>query len=398
MAYDSPCPSQSRTSPSLSSNTTIILVPGTKTSQTADSVGPPCLPLMETEVGPQLGCNQPGHQARSCPAAMDVNSCFILLIILQKSLHEPMYICLCNLFMNALLGTVSFYPSFLYHLLSDTQVISYEFCYTQIGVMYTYIMGEMTILTVMAYDRYVAIYLPLKYNTVMTCTKLYKLLFAAWIYPVVMVSFALIFSVSVPLCGNQINKLYCHNWDVLKLSCVDTTVNNILGFLVYASFIPLFSFTVYSYIKILMVCHNSSKEHNRKALQTCLPHLISLISFYATVLSEIILSRLNPKNVLNIAQAAYQATSDHHATDYNLVKQAILRRLNITTETHRAWFREYRRAPETRPRVVAEQLCDHIVYWLTTGKKTSQQTSRSQGTLSEVAPLMVDLLVVVMDE
>ncbi|XP_041116053.1 olfactory receptor 10A3-like [Polyodon spathula] len=233
---------------------------------------------------------------------ISVNSCFILLIILQKSLHEPMYICLCNLFMNALLGTASFYPSFLYHLLSDTQVISYEFCYTQMCVMYTYIMGEMTILTAMAYDRYVAIYLPLKYNTVMTCTKLYKLLLAAWIYPVVMVSFAIIFSVSVPLCGNQINKLYCHNWDVLKLSCVDTTVNNIYGFLVYASFIPLFSFTVYSYIKILTVCHNSSKEHNRKALQTCLPHLISLISFYATVLTEMVQSRLNPKNVSNIVR------------------------------------------------------------------------------------------------
>ncbi|XP_041116058.1 olfactory receptor 51E1-like [Polyodon spathula] len=210
---------------------------------------------------------------------------------LEKSLHEPMYICLCNLFMNALLGSASFYPSFLYHLLSDTQVISYGFCYTQMCVMYTYVMGEMTFLTVMAYDRYVAIYFPLKYNTVMTCTKLYKLLFAAWIYPVVMVSFALIFSVSVPLCGNQINKLYCHNWDVMKLSCVDTTANNIYGFLVYASFIPLFSFIVYSYIKILTVCRKSAKEHNRKALQTCLPHLISLISFYVAVLFDFMYSR-----------------------------------------------------------------------------------------------------------
>ncbi|XP_041116062.1 olfactory receptor 51E1-like [Polyodon spathula] len=223
-------------------------------------------------------------------------------MVLEKSLHEPMYICLCNLFMNALLGTASFYPSFLNHLLSDTQVISYGFCYLQMCVMYTYIMGEMTILTAMAYDRYVAIYLPLKYNTVMSCTNLYRLLLAVWIYPVVMVSFALIFSLSVPLCGNQINKLYCHNWDVMKLSCVDTTVNNILGFLVYASFIPLFSFIVYSYIKILIVCHNSSKEHNRKALQTCLPHLISLISFYATVLSEAIQSRLNTKNVSTIVR------------------------------------------------------------------------------------------------
>ncbi|XP_058888002.1 uncharacterized protein LOC131738165 isoform X1 [Acipenser ruthenus] len=83
-------------------------------------------------------------------------------------------------------------------------------------------------------------------------------------------------------------------------------------------------------------------------------------------------SQLGPC-LIGEAQAAYQAMSDHHATDYDLVKQAILRRLNITTETHRARFREYRRAPETRPRVVAERLCDHMVHWLTPGKKTAQQ-------------------------
>ncbi|MGH0149802.1 UNVERIFIED_CONTAM: hypothetical protein FKN15_016115 [Acipenser sinensis] len=83
-------------------------------------------------------------------------------------------------------------------------------------------------------------------------------------------------------------------------------------------------------------------------------------------------SQLGPC-LIGEAQAAYQAMSDQHATEYDLVKQAILRRLNITTETHRARFREYRRAPETRPRVVAERLCDHMVHWLTPGKKTPQQ-------------------------
>ncbi|MGH0131203.1 UNVERIFIED_CONTAM: hypothetical protein FKN15_002996 [Acipenser sinensis] len=83
-------------------------------------------------------------------------------------------------------------------------------------------------------------------------------------------------------------------------------------------------------------------------------------------------SQLGPC-LIGEAQAAYQAMSDQHATEYDLVKQAILRRLNITAETHRARFREYRRAPETRPRVVAERLCDHMVHWLTPGKKTPQQ-------------------------
>ncbi|MGH0153111.1 UNVERIFIED_CONTAM: hypothetical protein FKN15_026389 [Acipenser sinensis] len=83
-------------------------------------------------------------------------------------------------------------------------------------------------------------------------------------------------------------------------------------------------------------------------------------------------SQLGPC-LIGEAQAAYQAMSDLNAASYDLVKQAILRRLNITAETHRVRFREYRRSPETRPRVVAERLCDHMVHWLTPEKKTNVQ-------------------------
>ncbi|MGH0162912.1 UNVERIFIED_CONTAM: hypothetical protein FKN15_043837 [Acipenser sinensis] len=66
-------------------------------------------------------------------------------------------------------------------------------------------------------------------------------------------------------------------------------------------------------------------------------------------------------------------TTDTEAADYDLVKQDILRRLNITGETHRVRFREYRRSPDTRPRVVAQQFCDHMVHWLSPTLKTGMQ-------------------------
>ncbi|XP_058884688.1 uncharacterized protein LOC131737749 [Acipenser ruthenus] len=83
-------------------------------------------------------------------------------------------------------------------------------------------------------------------------------------------------------------------------------------------------------------------------------------------------SQLGPC-LIGEAQAAYRAMTDDDAAQYDLVKQAILRRLNIMGETHRVRFREFRRPPNTRPRVVAQQLCDHMAQWLNPSQKTGIQ-------------------------
>ncbi|XP_058862677.1 uncharacterized protein LOC131704957 [Acipenser ruthenus] len=83
-------------------------------------------------------------------------------------------------------------------------------------------------------------------------------------------------------------------------------------------------------------------------------------------------SQLGPC-LIGEAQAAYRAMTDDDAAQYDLVKQAILRRLNITGETHRVRFREFQRPPNTRPRVVAQQLCDHMAQWLNPSQKTGIQ-------------------------
>ncbi|XP_058872352.1 zinc finger protein 202-like [Acipenser ruthenus] len=83
-------------------------------------------------------------------------------------------------------------------------------------------------------------------------------------------------------------------------------------------------------------------------------------------------SQLGPC-LIGEAQAAYRAMTDEDAAQYDLVKQAILRRLNITGETHRVRFREFRRPPNTRPRVVAQRLCDHMAQWLNPSQKTGVQ-------------------------
>ncbi|XP_038817744.1 olfactory receptor 1D2-like [Salvelinus namaycush] len=112
-----------------------------------------------------------------------VNLPLIITIIQEKGLHEPMYIFLCSLCVNGLYGTADFYPKLLLDLQSDVQVISYGGWFTQAYVIYTSVMCEISILTVMSYDRYVAICRPLLYHTIVTSLTVRKLLLFSWCYP-----------------------------------------------------------------------------------------------------------------------------------------------------------------------------------------------------------------------
>ncbi|KAF7664783.1 hypothetical protein LDENG_00166190, partial [Lucifuga dentata] len=97
-----------------------------------------------------------------------VNVTVIVMIFVDKSLHEPMYIFLCNLCINGLYGTAGFYPVLLNDLLSPSHLISHAGCFLQGFVIHSSAATDFSILALMAYDRYVAICRPLMYHSVMT--------------------------------------------------------------------------------------------------------------------------------------------------------------------------------------------------------------------------------------
>uniref|UniRef100_A0A8C4RWN6 G-protein coupled receptors family 1 profile domain-containing protein n=1 Tax=Erpetoichthys calabaricus TaxID=27687 RepID=A0A8C4RWN6_ERPCA len=228
-----------------------------------------------------------------------VNVSLIILIYQEKKLHEPMYIFLCNLLFCELTGSTSFYIKFMIDLKINVHVISRTFCFTQIFLIYIYTVTEICILTVMAHDRYIAIHAPLHYITIFSSANIQKLIVASWIYPIVMITIGMYLSIRLPLCGNEIDRVYCNNWEIVKLSCTDTSSNNIYGSVMLCTFSIPFIFIFYSYCKILSVCWNTSRSQKYKAFQTCLPHLITLIFFISSLLFELIESRLNVKRVKN---------------------------------------------------------------------------------------------------
>ncbi|XP_074515832.1 olfactory receptor 10A7-like [Sebastes fasciatus] len=222
------------------------------------------------------------------------NFAMILIIIRERTLHEPMYIFIAFLSFNSLYGSAGFFPRFLVDLLSDTHLISRPACFTQVYIIYTYASYELTILSIMAYDRYVAVCHPLHYHRKMNTKTVYTLAFIAWVCPACNLTITLTTIVKLPLCGNTIQKVYCASWNIVKLSCVATAVNSIvatLGAIAIAA-VP-FSFIFYTYLRIVVACWKKSSEARGKVLQSCLPHVISFAIFSITSLTDAALSRQN---------------------------------------------------------------------------------------------------------
>ncbi|XP_054471685.1 olfactory receptor 142-like [Anoplopoma fimbria] len=217
-----------------------------------------------------------------------VNVALIVTIILDKNMHEPMYILLCTFCMNGLNGTTGFYPKFLRDLLSPVHVISYSGCLVQALVIHSFICSDLSILAVMAYDRYVAICRPLDYHSIMSNQRVLLLVCFSWLTPFCIIAMNIILTSRLKLCSPYISRLYCSNWIIVKLACFpdDTIVNNIVAYITIIIYVLHGFFIVWSYVYVIKTCVNSL-ENRAKFMQTCVPHLTSLLIFLVTVLFDI---------------------------------------------------------------------------------------------------------------
>ncbi|XP_031163435.1 olfactory receptor 4E2-like [Sander lucioperca] len=226
------------------------------------------------------------------------NLLLIVVICMNRSLHEPMYLFLCSLFVNELFGSTGLFPFLLVQILSDIHTVSPSFCFLQIFSVHVYANVELFTLAIMSYDRYLAICYPLQYNTRMTSNKVAVLVASVWLFCVLHIVVVISLSVTLQLCGNTIQKVYCDNYPIVKLACFDTTVNNIYGLVyMFTLFFGLIVLILYSYVRILKVCYSGSKQTRQKAVSTCTPHLASLINFSFGCFFEIVQSRFDMSSV-----------------------------------------------------------------------------------------------------
>ncbi|XP_008830476.1 olfactory receptor 10AG1-like [Nannospalax galili] len=213
------------------------------------------------------------------------NSIIILLTKTDPALQTPMYFFLSNFSFLEICYVTATMPRMLVDLYTRKGSISVLACATQ--MCFVLLLGgtECLLLTVMAYDRYVAICKPLRYSLIMNYNVCVQLVAASWIseIPVNIGQTYQIFSLH--FCGsNRINHFFCDIPPLLKLACGDTFLNKVavyVGAIVFAMF-P-FLLIIFSYGKIISnILRLSSAKGRAKAFSTCSSHLTVVVLFYGT--------------------------------------------------------------------------------------------------------------------
>ncbi|XP_056414973.1 olfactory receptor 6N1-like [Hyla sarda] len=211
------------------------------------------------------------------------NGSILILVILDRRLHTPMYFFVSNLsFLDLSYATVTI-PKMLAKFSMNLNTISYTGCFAQMYVFESLTATECLLLTVMAYDRYVAICSPLHYSTIMTKRWYLQLMAMTWSGGFLAPLPVLILALKLPFCGpNIIHHYYCDHPPLLQLVCTDTSFNVAVGSSIGA-FILLISFTlvVISYIKIILsILKMNSKKRRVKTFSTCASHFAVVSIFF----------------------------------------------------------------------------------------------------------------------
>ncbi|XP_047450797.1 olfactory receptor 52H1-like [Mugil cephalus] len=204
------------------------------------------------------------------------NLLVLTTIVVSKNLHKPMFILLFNLPISDIVGATAFFPQLLTSIVTQSRLISYPGCIIQGFLIHVYGTGNLLILSAMAYDRYIAICCPLRYNTLMSSHNLIKIIVGIWLLnlSVMVTMFSLLPRLKV--CRTHIADLYCNNPSLMKLACENIRVNNYYGILATVVLMggPLLVI-VYTYAQILYTCVvTNHADARRKAIQTCSTHLI----------------------------------------------------------------------------------------------------------------------------
>ncbi|XP_012518336.1 PREDICTED: olfactory receptor 8J3 [Propithecus coquereli] len=211
----------------------------------------------------------------------------ITLTSVDSRLQTPMYFFLRHLAIINFGNSTVIAPKMLINFLAKKKTTSYYECATQLGGFLFFIVSEVIMLAVMAYDRYVAICNPLLYMVVVSrkiCLLLVSLTYLYGFSTAVVVS-PCIFSVSY-CSSNVINHFYCDIAPLLALSCSDTYLPETIVFISAATNLVLSMITVLlSYFNIVLsILRIRSSEGRKKAFSTCGSHMMAVTVFYGTML------------------------------------------------------------------------------------------------------------------
>ncbi|XP_045634378.1 olfactory receptor 7C1-like [Ursus americanus] len=215
------------------------------------------------------------------------NLLIILAICSDSHLHTPTYFFLANLSFSDICFTSTTVPKMLLNIQTQSKVITYESCITQMYFFTIFGLLDNLLLTVMAYDRFVAICHPLHYMVIMNPQLCAQLLILSWLISVLGALPESLTTLQLSFCAViEIPHYFCELPDVLHLACSDTVISNVILYIVTGvmGFFPLTGI-LFSYSQIVSsVLRISTVGGKYKAFSTCGSHLSVVSLFYGTCL------------------------------------------------------------------------------------------------------------------
>ncbi|XP_026213327.1 olfactory receptor 10J4-like [Anabas testudineus] len=212
------------------------------------------------------------------------NSMIIFVALTDPKLSSPMYFFLSNLSFVDMFYTTTTIPKMLSSFLSDTTTISVPNCFLQMFFFIQLSVTSRSILTVMAFDRYVAICNPLRYTSIMTWRVQLFLIAGAWSFSTICTSPATIMALCQPYCGpNVVTHGWCDPSSVRRLACADTSVDAIVSLsFALVALLTTGVLILSSYVLIGISISRMGVTERLKAFGTCAAHLtVVTISYTA---------------------------------------------------------------------------------------------------------------------
>ncbi|XP_034166819.1 putative olfactory receptor 13C6 [Pangasianodon hypophthalmus] len=226
--------------------------------------------------------------------AMIANTANICFIIVDKRLHQPMYIFICHLAIVDMVFCTSSCPTMIGILLVGSKTIFYKPCIVQMFVFHLGSVMEMFAIAVIAFDRFFAIGSPLRYPSVMTNFRCALMTILLWLVGASVLSILPASLVPLPVCYSILKYMFCDYAAIIRTTCVDPEpyFNNI-SIILTCIMCGTFGFICLSYIKIVIVVVKMSiKSDKKKAIHTCLSHVIVIVCFYAPTFIRVVLTRI----------------------------------------------------------------------------------------------------------
>ncbi|CAL8362152.1 unnamed protein product [Merluccius merluccius] len=224
---------------------------------------------------------------------MLANTLNIFFIILDKKLHKPMYLLICNLAAVDMLYSSTSSPTMIGVLLAGVNTISYVACLIQMCTFQVAEAMEMFALAVMAFDRLIAISYPLRYHSILTNMRTIALTFVLWVAACGFVTLMPVLVIPLPTCFKRLRYAFCDYPAVVRTSCVNPSYYfNLATIIWFFLLFFTFGFICLTYLWILSVVLRSSKNESRKVLSTCLSHLIVVVCYYVPLFVRIVFTRI----------------------------------------------------------------------------------------------------------